>query len=311
MRRTLWSSEMRPMRCDSPPPEDTLAYLFYRHICVEGLDPREQCGIALEMAEKAKLTIFVTGNDRRYVLERIAKEVGAEKADVITLVKRYLGSGCPEKVYAAPSLLKATYYERGRNSKKVDLELTCDQIMLSLCGALYTKVGYIDDVGIYLLSPEPRLLTAGFGDLVSFYRAMRWDVSYNVKRLYLSAAAPKGYSSVVELAVQEGGNRATVLSMTNIYLYDLTSYSELRDALRSTASLLRDDAVKGIAELVASRLQLFFENREYIGGMEVHDPRWLYDALRELRAMATSEDERVRAYASRMFWGVSRLVKSI
>lgn len=301
---------MRPMRCDSPPPEDTLAFLFYTHICVKGLDPREQCKIALDMAKNARLTIFVSGNDRRYILGRIAKELEVEEANIIALLERYLERGCPETTYTPPSLLKATYYERGRNLKKIDRDMTCDQIMLSFCGALYTKVGFVDEVSIYLLSPEPRLLTAGFTDLVSFYRLMRWDVSYALKRLYLSAAAPRGLDNVVELAVQEGGNRATVLSLTNIYLYDLSSHDELRNALKSTASLLRDDEVKGVAEFVASRLQLFFENREYIGGREVRDPRWLYDALRELHARRTSDNERMRTYASKMYWGISTLARS-
>jgi len=313
------------MRCSNPPPRDTLGYIFYMHACPQGVswnEVRDRCLTAVDEAKKRNIRVFVSGNDSRYVVGAMAKNLGIKtEGEGKTKKKGKSGSEVlldvlgeffrrdmdDQKRYAMPNLFRATYYENDRSLKDVELELTGTQVALSYCGALLTYVGDVYrglEGQIYLLAdvenPVNYDILQILERLVEKYReAPIKEAGFALKRLYLSACVDRPIEPV-ELFIARG-NRATLVATTRFMLYDLPG--KVREDLMRSMALLSNDKVFEYATKLATLLELFFESTyRQSGGKKYRRVEWLYEAGRMLESLAnmkTGERDmaQVRRYA--------------
>ena len=311
---------MSKFKCPVEPGEFT-ARVFLLHACALP-DPPRDC---LEVVQKAKqkgVYIPVVGNDNRYVYQEMARRYGVKSGKkrselALDVLEAYFAGGREgRKEYpplAAPNVLKASY-EIDKKFSERRVEMTGDQIAFALCGLLFTTTGVAKLPGgvwghFHLLSglaKEEVVVSDLYRHQLQQAMALPQDVGVAVKRLYLSAAGPENFTPV-ELVMAGRQNRVDVIYVNRIYLYDLTSYDHLRKSLLNTARYLYSDEVKRIAELAASRVQMFFASMQEVRGRRCGDPRWLYDALRELHRYR-DEDGVVGRYASEMYGGLTDLL---
>jgi hypothetical protein len=321
--------------CEDPPPKDTLGYAFYMHACPRGVawgEVKDRCLTAIREARSRGISVFLSGNDSRYVVGAMAKNLGIAAGggskkgkkksgevllDVLEeLFQRDLDD---QNLYAMPNLFKATYYNNDRSLREVEVRLTGAQVALSFCGALLTYVGEVRqglEGQIYLLvgledPVEHEVLQILLGLVRGYRDAPIKDASFALKRLYLSAYVDKPIEPV-ELFIARG-NRATLISATRLMLYDL--HEEVKKALAQSIKLLTNNKVLDYATKLASLLELFFESTyRQVGEKKYRRVEWLYEGIRVLEALANmkTEDEdmmRAKRYAEIMLPAVRHLIK--
>jgi hypothetical protein len=242
------------------------------------------------------------------------KNAGKKGEIVLDILETYFANNITDADrYAAPNILKASY-EFDKKFDQRDVKMTGDQIAYALCGLLLTMTGRVvirGDVygSFYLLSGLTRdevKVDDLFNRLVQQARDMPKDVGVAVKRLYLSVAGTPTYTPI-ELFIAEGKNRADIVYINRLYLYDLAPYPQLKESLAATIRYLYNDDVKKVAEFIASRVQMFFGTMQEFGRKKCGDPRWLYDVLRELHRLRY-EGGAVGSYAREMYRGLVDLL---
>lgn len=200
--------------------------------------------------EMGNKDIFLTGNDRRYVISKISNLLGIDTSSKVTatdilkallrVIEDKIRSECITNALlntklALLNLFKANFYEYGKTylAKPNDRYVLVDEApiitqLLGIVGVLIADVGSIRDVGIhyYLLPPEGISLnmpSIRHEDIIK-----RFNYARKVLTRYFSAPksllvlklatelASEGYrfdDVAAELvAIQEGGKRATIIS---------------------------------------------------------------------------------------------------
>jgi hypothetical protein len=329
---------MSGSRACPEPPEEFTARIFFLHACALQ-DPLRGCLAVVQKAKNQGLYIRTYGNDNRYVFPKMADKYGVkgakdksakhkkrkgakdEKPTALDILEAYFANGESDgDEYAVPAILSASYEINKKFRKKEkedDVKMTGDQIAYALCGLLLTMTGRTVLRGevygsFYLLSGLTRdevKVDDLFSSLIEQARGMPRDVGVAVKRLYLSAAGSPTYTPV-ELVIAEGKNRADIVYINKLYLYDLAPYPQLRSSLTATREYLYNDDEKKVSEYIASRVQMFFGTMQEFGGRKCGDPRWLYDALRELHRLK-DESGAVGRYAREMYRGLVNLLEAV
>lgn len=272
---------------------------------------RGTCQKALKRLDSAKIPI--TGNDKRYTLARIIKMLSGKDLQgqdmVREVISHYLVVKWPVGGrFAALSMLKANFYEYNRGFKEEEVSLTADQIVIALCGAVLSYVGMYKHGDsfyyVYAIPMHGKDLISLVDPLVKKRMDLPPDVGHAVKRLWMSALWKSPY---MELVFQSG-NRVTLAGLERVHLYEISRYPDLQNALKNTANLLSD--VAELAELVASKFQMFYTAYEEVGGMKRRRVEYLLDLLRILRGVLISEASSYaeKKFAEEMLKGISSVV---
>jgi len=253
------------------PPRHVLAYEYFRlvalilasdgtvsisgdesYITVENLD--SYCNHLIALAKRG-MRLWFSGNDKR-ILSRVRDTIRANDFTLNELVKAYTTQirrggvntieGYESEKFSATSILKTTLYEYGRGygvSFKERVELSINQLILSLLGASVSKIGEVrtkqESLSVYLLPFRGQDIVSYCG-YVDHLRRIPVDTPYSVKCLHLALKAlDVGDASDtygVELMVSERGNRATLIDLhyasTSGLAYTLI---ELAGRLKTTA----------------------------------------------------------------------------
>ncbi|MEZ0248719.1 MAG: hypothetical protein ABWJ97_05550, partial [Thermoproteus sp.] len=303
------------------PPEGTVARLFF-NLAWSGDESltRGLCKKAAERLADGSAKIPLSGNDTRHIIPELAEALGVQYEKeklgryVAEAVGRYADAAWPVGGdYAALSILKANFYEHGRvfvrsGFAKYEMRLTGDQTIIALCGAALSYAGIYQhgDAWYYVYAvPTSKEPWKDVLPLAESRAKIPPYASHAVKRLWMSAlwGNPTTY---MELVFQKG-QRVTLVYADRIALYDLSQYRGLANALRETAGLLRNDDVMKLAELVASRLQMYLTVFDLVGGGRRGRAEYLADMLRVLRGVLSSDSSSgaERAFAAAMLRGIS------
>jgi|GEM_PF-1819597 len=199
------------------------------------------------------MDIFLTGNDVRYVMSKIAKLLGLgvsgrpRPVDLLEALSKVIESnvksGCLTKDLCEEitvlNIFKANFYEYGRTylSKPRDRFLKIDKLpifvqLLGIAGILISTVGIIREEGIryYIFTPEGvplKLPPAKSKEIIDHfntaYRILKnyYDVPRSVLTVKLAmelinAGCEEDVIIAELVGVQESGNRATVISVEPI-----------------------------------------------------------------------------------------------
>jgi len=264
-----------------PPPEWSIAHMFYTH----GELLFDAC------PEDLPVKAFKAGKDRY-------------KEPTIKLLLEEARSGhC--RAYPIPLFFRVDYYERDRWGRLAKDHYLVDSLTLAklYCGATKTLALAHSHRGAtyyhFILlrnAVERERFNALLEELLGERRRIGPAATTALKRLYLSRV----YNGEVwEVAVAKTQNRANLVAMERLMLYDLPPCEELRRALERSAKYLSDEEAHRLAVETAESVEAYFET-----GRVEH----LYDALRLLHGHARRENCGAACRYARIMYKVVRYI---
>jgi len=256
-----------------PPPEWSIAHMFYTH----GELLFDMC------PEDLPVKAFKAGKDRY-------------KEDTLKPLLDEARSGrC--RAYPIPLFFRVDFYERDRWGRLAKNHYLVDSLTLAklYCGAAKTlALAHGRDTGAskgrsrggatyyHFILLRERVERERFDAILEELKVERRRIgpaaTTALKRLYLSRL----YSGKLwEVVVAKTNNRANLVAMERLALYDLSPYEKLKEALDASAKYLGDEDAHELAVEIAESLETYFET-----GRVEH----LYDTLRVLHGHARRAD---------------------
>jgi len=265
-------------------------------------DVSEIANLALERARYVKF--FVTSNDA-HVIRGIAKALQMTTGSLLDLARKYVEefekAGCVKIInsFGSPlAFFKFIAYERDRSGGESRVDVDLDEMMLAVLGVFFSKIGRVEDYGIYLIDPhaESPIYIKNFNNLRTFFASiMKKEMPTSTKIIFLSAyVAQMNYNiaEVGEMLIQERERRAQLFSYVIHRLTNYVNYLKRRGVSKTIVNIARyygkSDKLDSIFDLFAQRLVMHIEIYS-----EFDYSSFLYDAVREIRQVVDLPPENV------------------